>query len=173
MASPNAAEPQPSLTGTSASEWEVHPPSLLQHVTRQCEERLPAAQRTPLLLVRLSLLLQDAVEAACMCTRAHIDAPHLSKHLLSSETYQAFQAALKDESGADKPSGVHAQAYAAAVLSVVGEVRAVHCTTTEQTGLCTQTSPLQSIPQPSCDTSLRASQQSSCTRTLSPNLRQD
>jgi hypothetical protein len=123
--------PLPSPTGTSASEWEVHPPSLLQQVTRQCEERLPAAQRTPLLLVRLSLLLQDAVEAACMCARAHIDAPQLGKHLLSSETYQAFQAALKDESGADKPSGVHAQAYAAAVLSVVGEVRAVHCTTTE------------------------------------------
>ena len=99
----------------------IHP-CLLEHVTKQAAEQLPAGQRTPLLLVRLSTLLQDAVEAACMCARAHIDAPQLAKHLLSAEQYQAFQAASKDD-GAERPARTHATAYAAAVVSVVGEVR--------------------------------------------------
>lgn len=105
----------------SPSPFVVKVPNLLEPVTRQAES-LPWCAPQPLLLVRLAMLLQDAVEAACMCARAHIDAPQLAKHLLSSETYQAFQAASKDDSGGDLQLDVHAAAFAAAVVGVVGEV---------------------------------------------------
>ena len=48
------------------------PPDLLPLVAREAELCLPAEVRQPLLLLRASTLLQDAVEAACMCVRARI-----------------------------------------------------------------------------------------------------
>ena len=81
------------------------------------------SKSSPLLPLRLAMLLQDATEAACMCSRAHIDAPQLAKHILSSEAFQAFLTASKDENGVDRPLDTNGEAYAAAVLGVVGEVR--------------------------------------------------
>ena len=48
---------------------------------RQAEESGLCADQ-PLLMLRVAMLLQDAVEAACMCEKAGIDAPLLAKHLL-------------------------------------------------------------------------------------------
>ena len=97
------------------------PPDLLAHVTRQAESSLPAESRPPLLLLRVSMLLQDAVEAACMCTRALIDAPLLAKHLLGAEQHQQFLQSQND------PSSERAERindYAKAVSGVVGEAHA-------------------------------------------------
>ena len=102
--------------------FQVQAPSLLAQATSQATRRLPAAQCTPLLLVRLAMLLQDAVEAACMCTRAHIDASQLPKHLLSADQYQDFLKASADEPQDDDCEQC-VEDYAAAVREVVGEVR--------------------------------------------------
>lgn len=102
---------------------ELSRPSFLEHVSREAHRRLDAGQRTPLLLLRMVMLLQDAVEAACMCARAHIDAPQLAKHLLSNEQYQTFRAAAMDDTGADPDAEAGAEEYASAVKDVVGVVR--------------------------------------------------
>ena len=102
---------------------ELRRPSLLEHVSREAHRRLDEGQRTPLLLLRMAMLLQDAVEAACMCARAHIDAPQLAKHLLSNEQYQTFRAAAMDGTGADREVEAGAEEYAKAVRDVVGMVR--------------------------------------------------
>ena len=106
------------------------PPSLLPQVEAEARRRLQSAHRTPLIVLRVSMLLQDAVEAACMCARAHIDAPLLAKHLLGNEQHQQFLAKAassgNDASGSSGASSAEAIAdFAEAVASTVGEVRRI------------------------------------------------
>ena len=128
-------EPQeapPPVMTPQASETQFVPelPDLLEHVTRVAEKLLQPSMATPLLLHRVSTLLQDAVEAAYTCARAHIDAPLLAKHLLGNEQYQAFLAAHGEGNSTDgvlyidRSGDTDAQAFASAVTSTVGEVRA-------------------------------------------------
>ena len=101
------------------------PPDLHALVAKEAEAFLPAEARQPLLLLRVSMLLQDAVEAACMCARAHIDAPLLAKHLLGAEQHQHFLAAQAEAAG-DASAAERAERvaeFAQAVASTVGEVR--------------------------------------------------
>lgn len=162
--STSAAAPAAAVPPLPASAFEVKAlPSLLEHVTREAA-RLPEELRQPLLLHRVSMLLQDAVEAACMCARAHIDAALLGKHLLGSDHYQRFLStssgsaaagSSSDDAGAAAPAasepggGEGTDAFAAAVRSTVGEVkrslappfareicaRAQHCARAEPTPL--------------------------------------
>ena len=120
---PAVAAPAPLPAGTPDSL--PTPPDLLAHVTRAAESSLPSEARQPLLLLRVSMLLQDAVEAACMCARAHIDAPLLAKHLLGAEQHQQFVAAQEESASpeveAERTERVNE--FAKAVASTVGEVR--------------------------------------------------
>ena len=98
------------------------PPDLRSLVQHEAENCLPADARQPLLVLRVSMLLQDAVEAACMCARAHIDAPVLAKHLLGAEQFQNFCVPPEaGEAAANKAARV--TEFAKAVASTVGEVR--------------------------------------------------
>ena len=92
---------------------DVQIPSLLHHVAEEAEKRLPKSLQTPLLLLRLSMLLQDTVDAARTCARACIEPPLLAKHLLGSD----HQHLAGGESSVDE------DAYAKTVLSTVGQVR--------------------------------------------------
>ena len=100
------------------------PPDLLEYVVKEADRRLPAHAHTSLAVLRVSMLLQDAVEAACMCARAHIDAPLLAKHLLGSEQHLQFMALAQAASDDDQTSeAAEAVAeFASAVSSTVGEV---------------------------------------------------
>ena len=99
------------------------PPSMIEHVKRVAEERWSGgaltASKIPLTLLRTSMLLQDTIEAACMCVRAHVDPPLLGKHLLGAEQYQTF---LK-QSGQDFAAGDIGR-WTGAVMDYVGDVRA-------------------------------------------------
>ena len=118
-----AASPAPVTEPLARFEpFDVDVPSMAEHVAREAESRLPGSLRTPLLLLRTSMLLQDAIEAACMCARAHIDAPLLAKHLLGSEQYQQFLSEANAATG-DSAGSASIEAYAAAVRETVGEVR--------------------------------------------------
>lgn len=123
---PGSAPPT-TIPGPPVSQPDIlpHPPDLSEHVRQQAERRLPVEARTPLLLLRVSMLLQDAVEAACMCARAHIDAPLLAKHLLGSEQHQAFVAATAASSASGDGDRAEAEVaeFAEAVTPHVGEVR--------------------------------------------------
>jgi hypothetical protein len=105
------------------------PPDLLEHVTREAECRMPAEHRTPLLLLRVSMLLQDAVEAACMCAKAHIDASLLAKHLLGNEQHQDFISAQAALTASNSAAPAAVGEFASAVASTVGEVRHTALTT--------------------------------------------
>ena len=67
--------------------------------------------------------MQDTVEAACMCVRAHIDPPLLAKHLVGAEHCQAL---AEGSAAGTAGSGVNASSseWAAAVTDIVGEVHA-------------------------------------------------
>ena len=104
------------------------PPCFLEQVTALAEQRLPNSEYTVLLLHRANALLQDAVEAACVCIRAHIDPPMLMKHLLGSDHPQiggageesAGPAAASSTSDAMTPSVAD---WSSAVGDHVGQVQ--------------------------------------------------
>lgn len=98
-------------------------PDLLEEATRCAAKRLPAGKVTPLLLHRLNALLQDAVESAVICSRAHIEAPLVAKHLLGADQYQTFLGA-SDEAATAVSSEIDQDDFAAAVTGTVGLVRA-------------------------------------------------
>ena len=120
-------EPVPAVTPAPLQSDLPKPPSLLAQVEAEAKRRLPATARTPLIVLRVSMLLQDAVEAACMCARAHIDAPLLAKHLLGNEQHQQFLAKAVDAAAPDAGEASSAEAideFVKAVASTVGKVSA-------------------------------------------------
>ena len=104
------------------------PPCFLELVKQQAERVLPGKACTPMLLQRANMLMQDTVDAACMCMRAHVDSPLLLKHLLGTEHYQSFLTsdkakalALAEEEGA--LASRELDAWSSLVTEHVGEVR--------------------------------------------------
>ena len=103
------------------------PPCFLELVKQQAERVLPGKACTPMLLQRANMLMQDTVDAACMCMRAHVDSPLLLKHLLGTEHYQSFLTsdkakalALAEEEGA--LASRELDAWSSLVTEHVGEV---------------------------------------------------
>ena len=93
-ASPSPPPPAPEPIPQRNAEALPLPPCFLELVKQQAERRLPSKACTPMLLQRANMLLQDAVDAASMCMRAHVDSPTLLKHVLGAEHYNMF---LRDD----------------------------------------------------------------------------
>ena len=74
-ASPSPPPPAPEPIPQRNAEALPLPPCFLELVKQQAERRLPSKACTPMLLQRANMLLQDAVDAASMCMRAHVDSP--------------------------------------------------------------------------------------------------
>lgn len=104
------------------------PPCFMAAVKQAAEARLPSKACTPMMLQRSNMLLQDVIEAACMCIRAQVDTPLLVKHLLGTEHAQAFLASEKARLAAEGDSAgskgfTELDSWSAAVTEHVGEVR--------------------------------------------------
>ena len=93
-ASPSPPPPAPEPIPQRNAEALPLPPCFLELVKQQAERRLPSKACTPMLLQRANMLLQDAVDAASICMRAHVDSPTLLKHVLGAEHYNMF---LRDD----------------------------------------------------------------------------
>ena len=99
----DAEPPATEVYTGSSSESLPAPPCFMEQVTTVAEARLPPSACTALLLQRANMLMQDTVEAACMCMRAHIDPPLLAKHVMGAEHCHAFMA-LEASAAADGDS---------------------------------------------------------------------
>ena len=128
-AQPAPPPPAPEPIPKGDAEALPQPPCFMELVKQAAEKALPSKACTPMLLQRTNMLLQDVVEAACMCMRAHVDSPLLLKHLLGTEHYQGFLAsdkakalALAEEEGT--LSAKELDVWSSMVTEHVGEVRA-------------------------------------------------
>ena len=79
-AQPAPPPPAPDPIPKGDAEVLPQPPCFMELVKQAAEKALPSKACTPMLLQRTNMLLQDVVEAACMCMRAHVDSPLLLKH---------------------------------------------------------------------------------------------
>ena len=61
--------PIPEPIPTGQAEALPSPPCFMELVKQQAERSLPSKACTPMLLQRANMLMQDVVEAACMCMR--------------------------------------------------------------------------------------------------------
>ena len=127
-AQPAPPPPAPEPISNSNAEALPLPPCFLELVKQQAERTLPSKACTPMLLQRANMLLQDAVDAACMCMRAHVDSPTLLKHILGAEHYNVFlrdddkvrALDLAEEDGG--PTTIELNAWSSLVTEHVGEV---------------------------------------------------
>ena len=127
-AQPAPPPPAPEPIPNSNAEALPLPPCFLELVKQQAERTLPSKACTPMLLQRANMLLQDAVDAACMCMRAHVDSPTLLKHVLGAEHYNIFlrdddkvrALDLPEEDGG--PTTTELNAWSSLVTEHVGEV---------------------------------------------------
>ena len=127
-AQPAPPPPAPEPIPNSNAEALPLPPCFLELVKQQAERALPSKACTPMLLQRANMLLQDAVDAASMCMRAHVDSPTLLKHLLGAEHYNVFlrdddkvrALDLPEEDGG--PTTTELNAWSSLVTEHVGEV---------------------------------------------------
>ena len=131
-ASPSPPPPAPEPIPQRNAEALPLPPCFLELVKQQAERRLPSKACTPMLLQRANMLLQDAVDAASMCMRAHVDSPTLLKHVLGAEHYNMFlrdddkvrALDLPEEDGG--PTTTPLNAWSSLVTEHVGEVGPPH-----------------------------------------------
>tara|TARA_B110001452_G_C14802480_1_gene280028 strand:- start:20 stop:484 length:465 start_codon:yes stop_codon:yes gene_type:complete len=126
-AEPPAPPPPEPIPNVNAEDLPT-PPCFMEAVKQAAEARLPSKACTPMMLQRSNMLLQDVVEAACMCIRAQVDTPLLVKHLLGTEHAQAFLASEKaklatEGDGAGSKGSKELDSWSAAVLEHVGDVR--------------------------------------------------
>ena len=127
-AQPAPPPPAPEPISNSNAEALPLPPCFLKLVKQQAERALPGKACTPMLLQRANMLLQDAVDAASMCMRAHVDSPTLLKHVLGAEHYNMFlrdddkvrALDLPEEDGG--PTTTELNAWSSLVTEHVGEV---------------------------------------------------
>jgi len=125
-------EPPPPIPHSGDADEEIPlfalgvPPDFTALVEAIASQRLGAKEATPLLLQRANLLMQDAVEAACMCARACVEPTMLVKHVLGAEHYAQYleQRKAEAEAGADgRPPLDLDEPWTVAVIEHVGEVR--------------------------------------------------
>lgn len=108
-------------SGSAAEAVVLTPPCFMELVTAAARHFLPADGNTMLLLHRANMLMQDTVEAACMCVRARIDPPLLAKHLVGAEHCQVL---ASGEFSAAGGGASPVSEWADVVLDIVGEVSA-------------------------------------------------
>eukprot|EP00965_Chrysotila_dentata_P071893 2375576-Pleurochrysis_carterae.AAC.2 len=106
----------------------VPPPCFMELITTMAEQSLSFSESKLIFFHRANMLMQDTVEAACMCIQSQIEPDLLAKHLLGSE--QALQltdvnagAAGTSLSHKGKASTSSIADWARVVVDHVGEVK--------------------------------------------------